>query len=198
MLVLVGILDAPYTSAHQLLSPVTMLDCNACIRRCIRTIFGNVLQSTPSRQQTHAFQLPRRWRQLPQRVHSTSAAAVQSQEPLSTVPGPSSRPKAVNQYGEQKRNAVMRGQQFNSKHLLRELPFLTDPLKLANHILGLLRQDEQKKALEIVRLATSKMVPCTVSWNHLVDYEMSKGHIAGAMKVYNEVRTRSLHVKKLH
>lgn len=174
-----------------------MLDCNACIRRCIRTIFGDVLQATSYRQQTHAFQLPRRWRQLPQRMHSTSTAAVQSQEPLFTVPAYSSRPTAVNQYGEQKENAVRRGQQFNQKHLLRELPFLKDPLKLANHILGLLREDEHKKALEIIRLASSKMVPCIVSWNHLVDYEMSKGRIAGAFKIYNEVRTRSLYIEKL-
>ncbi|KAI4130524.1 MAG: hypothetical protein LQ347_003336 [Umbilicaria vellea] len=151
------------------------------------------------RQQTHAFlQLPRKWRQLPRRMQSTTAAAVQNQEPLSTIPARSSGRMGVNQYGEQKRNAVMKGQQFKRKYLLKELPFLKDPLKLADHVLGLLRQGEQRKALETVRLATSKMVPCTVSWNHLVDYEMSKGHAAVALKLYNEVRTQSLHMKKLY
>lgn len=130
-------------------------------------------------------------------MHSSTTAAVQGQEPLSTAPVRSFRRKGFNQYGEQRVNAIRKGQQLNKKHLERELPFLRDPLKLADHILGLLRQDEQRKALETVRLASSKMVSCTVSWNHLVDYEMSKGRVTSAIKIYNEVKAWLLHVKKL-
>lgn len=64
--------------------------------------------------------------------------------------------------------------------------WLKDPLKLGDHTVSLLRADNFRKALEIVRIA-SRDVQCTVSWNHLVDYEMSKGRVQNATKVYNEV-----------
>ena len=64
--------------------------------------------------------------------------------------------------------------------------WLKDPLKLGDHTVSLLRADNFQKALEIVRIA-SRDVECTVSWNHLVDYEMSKGRVQNATKVYNEV-----------
>lgn len=72
------------------------------------------------------------------------------------------------------------------KHLDRELLYLQDPLKLAENTIELLRNDDNEKALDLVRLASKKM-PCTVSWNHLVDYEMSTGRVKDAVKIYNEV-----------
>ena len=59
-------------------------------------------------------------------------------------------------------------------------------MSLAEHTVKLLREDDFQKALEIVRLA-SKDVECTVSWNHLIDYEMSKARVSNAVKLYNEV-----------
>ena len=121
-------------------------------------------------------------------MHSTAAAAAapQDQEPLSTVPVQPPRPM-MNQYGEQRVKAIRKGQQFRRHDLEKEMPFLKDPLKLANYILGLLNKDEPKKALEVIRLA-SKKTACTVSWNHLVDYELSKDRVTAALKLYNEVR----------
>ncbi|MCJ1389898.1 hypothetical protein MMC18_002755 [Xylographa bjoerkii] len=74
--------------------------------------------------------------------------------------------------------------------LEKELLYLPDPLKLAENTLNLLRQDEHIKALEIVRYASRKM-PCTVSWNHIIDYDMSKGRVTPAMKTYNEMKKRA-------
>ena len=59
-------------------------------------------------------------------------------------------------------------------------------MRLADHTVRLLRGNDFLKALEIVRLA-SKNVECTVSWNHLIDYEMSKARVNNALKLYNEV-----------
>jgi len=59
-------------------------------------------------------------------------------------------------------------------------------MKLAEHTVKLLRQDQHQKALAVVRVA-SRDVECTVSWNHLVDYEMGKGRVASGVKLYNEV-----------
>ncbi|MCJ1438991.1 hypothetical protein MMC27_008381 [Xylographa pallens] len=74
--------------------------------------------------------------------------------------------------------------------LEKELLYLPDPLKLAENTLNLLRQDEHNKALEIVRYASRKM-PCTVSWNHIIDYDMSKGRVTPAIKTYNEMKKRA-------
>ena len=63
---------------------------------------------------------------------------------------------------------------------------------MADHTVKLLRDDDFLKALELVRLA-SKDVECTVSWNHLIDYEMSKARVAEAVKLYNEVGLCSVH-----
>lgn len=65
-------------------------------------------------------------------------------------------------------------------------------MKLADHTVKLLREDDITKALDIVRLA-SKDVECTVSWNHLIDYEMSKARVNNAIKLYNEVSACLIH-----
>ncbi|MCJ1281408.1 hypothetical protein MMC26_000727 [Xylographa opegraphella] len=79
---------------------------------------------------------------------------------------------------------------FKQTELDRELLHLPDPLKLAEHTLDLLRQDEHIKALAIVKHA-SRIMPCTVSWNHIIDYNMSKGRVSPAMKTYNDVGSPS-------
>lgn len=63
-------------------------------------------------------------------------------------------------------------------------------MRLADHTVKLLRDDDFSKALEIVRLA-SKDVACTVSWNHLIDYEMSQARVSNAVKLYNEMKKRA-------
>ncbi len=73
-----------------------------------------------------------------------------------------------------------------------EVRWLKDPVKLANHTVKLLHGDDFEKALEIVRLA-SKNVECTVSWNHLIDYEMSKARVTNAVKLYNEASSYLVH-----
>jgi hypothetical protein len=69
----------------------------------------------------------------------------------------------------------------------QELVWLGDPLKLAGHILDVLRKGRFDEAEHLVR-AASKNIQCTVSWNHLVDWQMSQGKVKGAVKTYNEVR----------
>ena len=91
----------------------------------------------------------------------------------------------IQAYTREKPN-LGKDQTFKKSSLGLELRWLKDPIKLADHTVSLLRQDEHMKACEIVRLASAKM-QCTVSWNHLIDYQMSKGRVAEAMKLYNEV-----------
>jgi hypothetical protein len=68
---------------------------------------------------------------------------------------------------------------------------LGDPLKLADTVRVLLRQEHFEKAQDIVRSASVGSVQYIVSWNHLIDWQMSRGKVNGAMKTYQEVRSGS-------
>jgi len=73
------------------------------------------------------------------------------------------------------------------KDLRIELRWLGDPLKLSQHIEKLLRQQNWDKALALVRLS-ERGAAQTVSWNHLLNYQMRTGQVKSAIKLYNEVR----------
>ena len=70
--------------------------------------------------------------------------------------------------------------------LEKEMRFLQDPVKLADNTVKLLKKDRTEKAGQLVKLASRSMA-CTVSWNHMIDYEMSKGRVSRAMTIYNDV-----------
>lgn len=89
-------------------------------------------------------------------------------------------------YTPHKQKAIADSLAFNRTSLEQELRYLKDPLKLADHIVTLLREDENQKAQELVRMS-SQHVACTVSWNHLIDYEMSKGRATSAISIYHDV-----------
>ena len=99
-------------------------------------------------------------------------------------------PPQGNKSGRRRAKFLFPGQQYPKTPVELELMRLRDPLKLANHILGILQDDDAEKALELVRVA-SKDVECTVSWNHLIDYFMNQGKVNPALKLYNEVRLGS-------
>lgn len=70
-----------------------------------------------------------------------------------------------------------------------------DALKLAKSVLDKLKAEDTQSALEMVRLSEKfsdgdgqKGVDSIVSWNHIMDYYMSKGVTREAFKVFNEVR----------
>ena len=76
----------------------------------------------------------------------------------------------------------------------KELQYLKDPLALADRVRSLLKDAEKPdspKAYSMVRIA-SRSLPCTVAWNHVMDFEMSKGNSTAALKAYNEVSPAKL------
>ena len=81
---------------------------------------------------------------------------------------------------------------YTKSNLEREVRWLKDPVKLADHTVNLLRKDNFRKAVETVRLA-SKDSECTVSWNHLIDYEMSTAKVDNAFKLFNEVSSHCVY-----
>lgn len=68
----------------------------------------------------------------------------------------------------------------------QHLVYLKDPLKLADFIRKTLRDGDFETAQRIVR-AASKDVQCIVSWNHLVNWQVTQGKLNAAIKTYNEV-----------
>ena len=161
-----------------------MRECSACIRKCIRTIFADVLDSHRPLQHS-------RHRLLPQ--HPSRSAWIRRGYATEVTPfenRPAHTPPLPTPYVGRSNRPTKQETPFEKKSLKEELRWLRDPLKLAERVVALLRKDEFQKALELVRLA-SKDIQCTVSWNHLVDYEMSKGRVTNASKIYNEVYTHS-------
>ena len=199
-------LISPSTIFHQptLIYPL-MLDCKACISRCIRTIFADVLH--PIRQLRLQRQLLPVLNKL--RLSSTAERAYHSARPtqprLSRHDGLQNRrrPEARHQTTQaisadnhfytappqSKTSSLTKVESVEfkkKKHLDRELVYLRDPVKLAEKTITLLRNDDAEKALDLVRQA-SRSTSCTVSWNHLIDYTMSTGSIRKAVGIYNEV-----------
>jgi len=68
----------------------------------------------------------------------------------------------------------------------KQLQHLKDPLKLADYVVRRCQNGAFDEAQEVAR-AASKNMACTVSWNHLIDYQMSQGKMNSAFKTYNEV-----------
>lgn len=77
------------------------------------------------------------------------------------------------------------------RYLLKELVYLKDPLKLADQVRTILTKHDFDKALAMTRLA-SKEMQCTVAFNHIIDYLMSRGATKAALKVYNEMKKRAV------
>lgn len=68
----------------------------------------------------------------------------------------------------------------------RELRFLKDPLELANFVKDELGKDKIREMQQLVLMASQSM-QCVVSFNHIIDYLLSKGRVNDGLKVYNDV-----------
>lgn len=202
-----------------------MLDCKACMSRCIRTIFADGLGGPSQPQFYHRSNQGLRNGRHPVSILRGYHSAIRTTEGLYRDRDKKSRnyvaprrqttqalpqtedfsglpPTSLSRHNEGKKieprslapqtSPDLAGSSKKAfdlrrkKHLDRELVWLQDPLKLAENTIGLLRDNDDEKAIEIVRMA-SKKAPCTVSWNHLIDYEMSKGRVQKAVKIYHEV-----------
>lgn len=153
-----------------------MLGCNACIRKCIRVVLADVLGI--SQPLIKIYPLPPPWSSS-RRCFASDAAEVQDKFSKD-------RHALLPHYTHHKQKAVIQCLAFKETDLQQELRYLRDPVKLADHVLMLLRQDDFAKAHELVKIS-SRNVPCVVSWNHLIDYVLSKGQIRKAINLYNDV-----------
>lgn len=73
----------------------------------------------------------------------------------------------------------------------KHLETLKNPFKIAAHVKQTLAKNKYDEALALTREA-SKKAQCTVSWNHLIDYQMQQQRLHAAIKVFNEVSPFSM------
>ena len=159
-----------------------MFECKACIRRHIRIVLASVLNTR--RPPIPSSSLRLLLHNVPRNQRGYATKTVSFDGPPS--PSPTLDAGIRNSYVPSASRPQNRDEPFSKPSLERELLWLKDPLKLGDYTLKLLRQDDTRKALALVRVA-SKDMACTVSWNYMIDYYMSKGKVADAVKLYNEV-----------
>ena len=172
-----------------------MLSCTACFHRHVRLIFTNVLNTQPPLKRPYA--LPTNQPRSSYNAHDRNRTygtgarhALHNDRGHSIArSGPPKVPEATLQAGDVKSIQPKEGEEFSKFALQKELSFVQDPLKLAAKIQTLLQKDAEqdvRKALALVRHA-SKDMPCTVSWNHIINHYMYHGNVSTAVKSYNEV-----------
>lgn len=76
---------------------------------------------------------------------------------------------------------------LTNDQLHRELRWLADPRALADRVARLLAEKDLASAAAMTRMAQARGVPCTVAWNHLMDYCMKQGEPLAAFRFYNDV-----------
>lgn len=188
-----------------------MLQCPSCLALCLRAVVNDAPVLSRSALRTPSRLIPRSGHAPPvSRSYATATATTRNrrgttreeyEQRSKTKLGhlrekhESGRFVPLNVPGRKSRAPVPRSQRFDTdfeltakekKDLELELRYLKDPLKLANHVHQVLRSNDAKKALSLVRTASGEM-QCIVGWNHCIDWLLSRGEVKAALKAYNEV-----------
>ncbi|GIZ37570.1 hypothetical protein CKM354_000101300 [Cercospora kikuchii] len=161
-----------------------MLECSACVSRVLRSIAGDgrhaaSLSTRPLILTPHLAQRPHR-----RRLATAVEVETPSKDALSGLV-PVEKP-TVEQFAQKRGGPILIA---NEKALRKELEYLKDPLKLADHVDYVLRCEQPDKALDLCRLA-SKHMNCIVSWNHVVAWNAHNGRPAKAIAIFNEMKKR--------
>ncbi|EMR84757.1 hypothetical protein ACHAPC_005026 [Botrytis cinerea] len=171
-----------------------MFTCRACTRRCLQALIGDpTIHSTNS-------QLIIPQRQL-YRTFATNATDSDSYTYQPIAQDEESSEPTKSRTAKRQEWLDSRGQRPADKKpaaidpridnkFIWKLKQLQDPLQLADYVRKLLSEDDFEKALLYVRSA-SKNVECVVSWNHLIEWQFSKGLLNPALKTFNEMKKRA-------
>lgn len=193
-----------------------MLNCRACLWRCIEAVDAPAASAQRLRRHVNPVFLPRQ-----QRLLSTVPPTVRK---TGTRPWNLSEVERVSRSGQEpwKDSAVAANQKKRERAALRdshsapsksvheapnmlqlgrrdpsmserdwenrkrELKHLRDPLELAAFVRRQLGKDRPTEALQLVRMASHSM-QCIVSWNHIIDHYLANERVNEALKVYNDV-----------
>lgn len=163
-----------------------MLHCTNCIRTCLRDFISQGFAHYTTN--TAAVSRPLlRYRKLQSQVWSTRRGyrtATRAGRPLA-----SQKPRIIREKDPEEGSNISDFEQEQRKKkwaIDEELKYLRDPLKLSENTTRLLRAGDRDKALELAR-AISKYGSYVVTWNHLIDFEMSQKRVGNAMELFNDV-----------
>lgn len=161
-----------------------MLECRACVLRCIRAVAGDAhaamkIPQRPLLLTPHLTQSPGRRRFATARIEEPP-----TEDPLSSLL-PLENPTEDLFKGAKGGKIVIN----NEKALRKELDFLQDRFKLAEHVDYTLRNNNPDKALDMCRLASRNM-ECVVAWNHVVAWHMKNSRVNKAIDIFNEMKKR--------
>jgi hypothetical protein len=175
-----------------------MFNCSTCMERYLQSLAGKPLLSSTSARTTVATalapeQLSRRYVSNGGRPNGGRRFDVSSKRD----DAPSSKDRLLATGGVELRRKEYKLELSMGNVLKKHPEYAKDPLKLAEYTRKALRGDAFETAIAVVR-AASKSLPCTVSWNHLIDWQMSKGRMNAALKTYNEVRETEEHNSYRH
>lgn len=167
-----------------------MLTCQSCIRHCLQGIIGDSVVISSTVRPTLAPKLNRG--RFQKSYASTYTAYKPLKERQTIVEEPQqklSRQEWLDSRGVRPASKLPTKEfrPVEEARVARHLVYLSDPLKLADFIRQTLHKDDFETAESVVR-AASKNILCTVSWNHLIDYQLRQGRMKAAMKTYNEVQ----------
>ncbi|KAK5132793.1 hypothetical protein LTR08_008594 [Meristemomyces frigidus] len=174
-----------------------MFECSACTLRCLGAIASDTLAT--SRPHARLLLTPRR--APPQRRAASTAVATASAsngEPYLNAAQlrhlkpdvPEAQTAEALLEADKESHAAGLAQRAAARALSKELQYLPDPIKLAEHVRYTLRCNDADKALALVRLA-SKTRSCVVAWNHIVNWYMQRGYVNDALRIYNEMKKRA-------
>ncbi|PQE13816.1 pentatricopeptide repeat protein [Rutstroemia sp. NJR-2017a BBW] len=176
-----------------------MFTCRACTRRCIKTLIGDsAISHLPSQGSLIRPPTSRLFTSNATNPDGVEADEVNyrpvDREEASPQPrgtGTSERQQWLKSRGVTP--ADKKPAKFDPRedaNFFKKLKQLQDPLNLAQFVRSKLKNDDFDTALLYVR-AASKKIQCVVSWNHLVEWQLSKGKMNAALKTYNEMKKRA-------
>ena len=178
-----------------------MLSCGACRERCLQALVGTSTFSASTRPS-----IASKLTKVPLSQSYSNTRRRRSRRPSDILPCRRKQSPwltlkrdfggAAKEYGKRPRIEPIGGVTLRRldyklgnamESVLQKHPtYGNDPLKLAEFVRKALRGDDFDTAAAVVR-AASKQIQCTVSWNHLIDWQMTKGRMNAALKIYNEV-----------
>jgi len=187
-------IDAITTTAH--LEIPAMLTCPTCMRRCLRTLIGDLphhyLSSTITRAPGSFGRASSARTYIPfvaSEKITTDFSPKSSESTEVSLSATNTRQQWIESRGTRPAGKERSRESSDlDPQTARELRHLKDPLKLADYVRKKLQGDNFEIAQKVVR-AASKDVQCVVSWNHLISWQLSKGALNAALKTYNEVFT---------
>ena len=176
-----------------------MLTCHGCMKQCLQTIIGRPAPFAAINSRSTARIARRAFASDTYGEHRAQKTASPQQDekvwaierPVDRLPNSrfeQNRQEWLKSRGTRPLSKSRRPNLETESSMKKHFQYLQDPLKLAEYIRRTLRNDDFETAEKVVQYA-SKTLQCVVSWNHLVDWQLSKGRMNGAIKTFNEVWT---------